>query len=235
MIDIVSGVKSESEPVSLPIYAHSYFRETRKYVLKLFKSVICLLITKVTVAFVIILLVFGVSLNGSKVFQSKECLLIKAELELLDPETGSIFKEFGRESNNTILSAFVHDLEKFHKLQHEWNHRMILEPNYESSYLTLNHKLEALTNSLNAKIFPCSSKLDMINEQVASKLAHDWREISPAILKDIHLSRNFAERLVKGTLNLRDLSDDRSNKLDKIDEGLALVSDVVDEIIDEIF
>lgn len=150
MIDIASGnrVSDPHLQKTSPVYTYPYFIATRRIALKFFKSILCLLITKMVVAFVILLLVFSVSLKGSKVYQTKECLLIKAELDLLDPESGSIFKEFGRDSNNTILSSFVHDLEKFHKFEHEWNHRMILEPDYNTSYLTLNQKLESLTEAL---------------------------------------------------------------------------------------
>ena len=102
-----------------PIQGYPYFRNIRKIAFSIFKSILGLFFTKLILAFFILSLVVSMVIHGRHMANGKECLLIQAELDLVNPEKGSFFKEFGKSNNNTILSHFVNDLENFRKLEHE--------------------------------------------------------------------------------------------------------------------
>jgi hypothetical protein len=117
-----------------PIQGYPYFRDVRKIAMKVFSSIYCLFMTKLILAILILGFVLSMIMHGRHMAKGKECLLLKAEMDIIDPDHGSFFKEFGRTSNNTILSAFVHDLEHFQKWEYEWNHKMILNNDFKGSY-----------------------------------------------------------------------------------------------------
>lgn len=74
-----------------------------------------------------------------------------------------------------------------------------------------------------------------LSKPVEGAIVQEWRKISEEVELSIYRSWVFSKNMKEGAKHLKQIHEHRSNKLDKIDEGFAFVSELVDEIITEIY
>jgi hypothetical protein len=86
-----------------------------------------------------------------------------------------------------------------------------------------------------SKLYKCGDERISVNRPTEPAIVQEWRKVSQEIDLAIYHSWIFAKHMKAGAEQLKEIHENRAEKLNKIDEGFAYVSDLVDEIVHEIY